>query len=114
MRVGVSVKATPEAKPAQTTREESESDNDLDIGDDDNELLSKLGAPVKESRELSKEPTRVDVSLEVKVTPKGVFPAKALVEIACGEEGDPELWMPGEVIDVIAHPDKVCLIRARL
>ena len=40
------------------------------------------------------------------MTAKGVFLQQCVVEIACGEEGQPELWMPGTVVDVIPLPDK--------
>jgi hypothetical protein len=30
-----------------------------------------------------------------------VFPEGCLVEIACGEEGEEEVWMPSQIIDII-------------
>lgn len=30
-----------------------------------------------------------------------MFPEGCLVEVACGDEGEPEVWMPSQVIDII-------------
>ena len=34
-------------------------------------------------------------------SPAGVFARLSLVEVACGDEGEPEVWMPGQVVEVM-------------
>ena len=47
----------------------------------------------------SKSSEVADVNDGPAMTAKGVFPPNALVEIACGEEGE-EIWMPGQIINI--------------
>lgn len=43
----------------------------------------------------------------VGVTAMGVYPPYCVVEMVCGDEGEPEVWMPAQVLQILHAKGKV-------
>ena len=114
--------STPEVKPVEekkvieTIKEETSADDDND--EDAAKFESKKppppqgppppppsGPPPPPPSETPKEkvdtPVPTTETTRVQPTAAGLFPPECLVEIACGEEGEKELWMPAVVSEVV-------------
>lgn len=98
--------SAPEDDATTAEVEKTETEEEQKVEDEEEEEWGEEIEPEKADASSAEKDKEQPSLKRAQPTAAGVFPPECLVEIACGEEGEKEVWMPAQVLEMVFIEEK--------